>query len=192
MMFAYDGGLFELFDHPYNVTAANERAVEVPVALAFIAEHDERPMLEVGNVLSHYGVTGHDIVDLYEHAPGVSNIDVFDVEGTWPTIVSVSTVEHIGWTPGRASDPSAASAAIEHMRSLLAPGGHLLVTAGLGQHSRLDDDIRRGAFDAGTSVILARHGDHWVQRHPADHDAWQPYDWQTPTARSVWIGTWSA
>lgn len=181
MTFTFDGRLIDLYDHPYNVTAANERSIEIPLVMGFLDEHSERPLLEVGNVLAHYGFgDGHDIVDLYERAPGVRNIDVFDVTGAWPVVVSISTVEHI----------SLAVEAIAHMRTLVASGGHLLITAGLGQHPRLDDAIYTGALGADRAVVFARHGDHWVQRHPADHDAWMPYDWTTPTARSVWIGKW--
>ena len=56
-------------------------------------------MLEVGNVLSHYQRVCHDIVDKYEAREGVINEDVvsFDPGRRYALIVSISTLEHVGW-----------------------------------------------------------------------------------------------
>lgn len=56
-------------------------------------------MLEVGNVLSHYFPIHHDIVDKYEVCPGVINQDIADFlpQEKYDLILSISTVEHVGW-----------------------------------------------------------------------------------------------
>ena len=51
----------QLFDHPYNTTILNERAVEIPVVMAWLYRGDPLgDVLEVGNVLQHYG----DVLDV--------------------------------------------------------------------------------------------------------------------------------
>ena len=94
----------QLFDHPYNTTILNERAVEIPVVMAWLYRGDPLgDVLEVGNVLQHYGdvldVPTRRIVDRYETGPHVENLDVFDITGRYDTIITISTVEHVGWDP---------------------------------------------------------------------------------------------
>lgn len=182
--FRWAGVDLPLFDHPYNVTARNERAIEIAVARVFLAAHVGRG-LEIGNVLGHYGHRGHDVVDLYEVSPGVRNIDVFDVEGRWDWLVSISTVEHVGWP----HDSMAALSALDHMRSLVHRSGSMLVTVGLGQHTALDDAIYRDAFGPTWEWFYVRDRDHWREIDRSD-GPWRPYDWYTPTARTVWLATW--
>ena len=67
--FSYAGRTHPLFHHPYHYTWLNERAVEVPVFRALVAGQAPAHVLEVGNVLSHYGPVGHEVVDRYERAP---------------------------------------------------------------------------------------------------------------------------
>lgn len=173
----------DLFDHPYNVTSRNERAVEIPVAKEFLRRYGRGRGLEVGNVLGHYGVAGHDVVDLYEVAEGVRNIDVFDVEGHWDWAVSISTLEHVGWP----DDVDAASAALVHLLGLLATSGVLFVTVGLGQHTRLDDAIFTRAFRPDWQTVYRRDRGRWVPS--TANPSWAPYDWRTPSARAVWMAT---
>lgn len=178
----------DLLDHPYNVTAQNERAIEVPLAQFFLQRHGRGHGLEVGNVLGHYGVSGHDVVDLYEVADGVRNIDLFDVEGRWDWVVSISTVEHVGWP----LDVDAALAAVVHLRSLVEPHGVLFLTVGFGQHPRLDDAIYSGSFRPDWQLVYRRARTNWLPQAAASPHAWAPYDWQTPSARAVWVATWGA
>jgi hypothetical protein len=185
--FRWSGTDLDYFDHPYNTTAINERAVEIPIALTFLARHGHGVGLEIGNVLGHYGITGHDIVDLYELGPGVRNIDVFDVTGRRDWIVSISTIEHIGWDHGPI-DPEAAIGAIKHLRSLLAPDGHLLVTVPLGHHPHLDGEIIHGTLEPTEETTYVRVGDRGWE--PAERGTWKPYGETTPWAEAVWIARW--
>jgi len=129
--------------HHYNHTWRYERCIEVPTARAFISAHRGKG-LEVGNVLSHYGPIEHRVVDKYERAAGVENIDVLDVaDDELSFILSVSTLEHVGWDePIR--DGEKALQALHHLRTLLRAEGRMLVTFRLGHHPLLTDAVLHG------------------------------------------------
>jgi SAM-dependent methyltransferase len=136
---------------PFNNRA--ERAVEVPIAFDFLGRQESNEkMLEVGNTLQYYenalsdvpGVRHRRIVDKFEVGPGISNIDIMDIgpEETYQTIVSISTVEHVGQhcsptgkygVRKQASDFEAPLKAIAKIYDLLAPGGHALLTVPFGR-----------------------------------------------------------
>ena len=185
------------FDHPYNTTALNERAVELAMAQQFIItrhnwEGRMGRVLEVGNVLSHYEdciiLPPRRIVDRFEVAPGVENIDVFDIEGTYDTIISISTIEHVGVDDGR-DYPHAAIEAIYHLRTLLTPGGRFFCTFPTGWNAALDDFLASGELGrwslSGTYVV--RTGENWTEARP-DDKAPHPYGLTQPWAEAVWIG----
>jgi SAM-dependent methyltransferase len=182
MRFTYHGEQLDGIDEPYNYTAQNERAVELAVAFRFVDEaHGDG--LEVGNVLGHYGVRGHRVVDLFESGKGVENVDVFDVAGEYDWIVSISTVEHVHYDTGP-RDSGAALAAIRHMESLLAPGGRMLVTVPMGHNPTLDESLV-GGIGTERACTLTRHGKGWRQTKAITP---KPYGATTPWAESVWIG----
>jgi hypothetical protein len=202
MKFKFHGIELEGFDHEYNDTKLNERRVEIPIAELFLAgvgaragETGEAPaVLEVGNVLSHYGLAEpiaggtYRIVDLFEVAEGVENVDLFDIEGEYDAIVSISTIEHVGWE-GQPEDldPGAAIAALEHLRGLLAPGGQLLVTVPTGYHLPLDEVLLSGESGAARECTLVRtkRAGGWTQTDELEQ---RPYADPTPWAHSVWVG----
>lgn len=181
-MFTYRGSTLRLFDHPYNDTRKNERAVEVAIALRFVFTNCDgaRVGLEVGNVLGHYGVTGHTVVDLYERGwpggPHVTNVDVLDYDaGPFDWIVSISTIEHT-------DDPLATLA---HLRSLLAPGGHLLVTFPMGAHFDLDTAALDDTLGFAHACTFVRDGDGWLESPDIE---WRPYGAAPGWAGAVFIG----
>lgn len=175
-MIRWAGRTLDLVDLPYNWTIRNERAVELAVAFDWL-DGRTGSGLEVGNVLGHYGVSGHRVVDLHEQAAGVDNLDVFDVEGAYDWIVAISTVEHVRWDVER--DAEGAAAAVEHLRSLT---GQLLVTVPLGWNPSLD---------AVLPLDATRH-----QTYHRSHDGWQvgklqPTVYGPAWANAVWIGEWT-
>ncbi len=97
--FALDGEVYPYLYHRRHPTWLNERTVEVPIARRMVERHRGTRILEVGNVLGLYGPREHLVVDKYERAPGVLNVDALDFrdERGYDLIVSVSTIEHIGW-----------------------------------------------------------------------------------------------
>ncbi len=138
--FEMDGHSYPYLVHPYNHTWGNERAVEIPVAKHFL--QGESDVLELGNVLPHYLSVRHTVVDKYEHGRRVINQDFADYEPgrKFRRIVSVSTVEHIGWDE-QPKEPEKVLVALERIRSLLAPGGRALVTIPIGYNTFLDSHL---------------------------------------------------
>lgn len=184
MTFTWWSQPLDLFDHPYNDTIRNERAVEVPIANHWLRGRGCRG-LELGNVLAHYGTSGHRVIDRYEQGAHIDNIDVFDADGEYRWIISISTVEHVRFDE-EPRDLEAAVRVLGLLRSLLAPGGDLLVTVPLGHHPYLDRYLMTGA-DAQRVCTFVRCGDGWQQTNRL---TWKPYGATTPWAESVWIGEW--
>ncbi len=148
--FAFDGQSYPYLFHHYNATWTNERAVEVPLALRALQRHPAGRVLEVGNVLNNYTRNPragalHEVIDKYEQAPGVTNVDVVDhaPEAPYDLVLSVSTIEHVGWDE-EPREPHKAAAAIERLHGWLAPGGELLVTMPLGHNPPLDSRLLDG------------------------------------------------
>lgn len=204
--FTWQGIQLPYFDDPYNTTRLNERCVEIPVALEFLDSigavdetypHPGRSLrfsdawqgLEVGNVLHHYGVEGHRVVDRHEVAPSVENLDVFNITAHpgYDWIVAVSTLEHVRWDE-EPREVDGAVRALWHLRSLLKPQGKMLVTVPMGSNPGLDVAILSKETGASRSCTMSRSPediDQWVQ----DEDVtWRRYGERTIWAESVWIG----
>lgn len=134
---------YKYFYHPYNETWKNERTVEIPIVYEFVREYRGKEILEVGNTMSHYFVVNHDVLDKYERDVDVINEDIVDFNPSrkYDLIVSVSTLEHVGWneTP---KDPYKVLKALQSMEKLLAIGGKAVVTFGIGQNPVLDQLLR--------------------------------------------------
>lgn len=188
MKFVYYHRQLEGFDEPYNQTARNERAVELAIAADWLEDYADTSAtgLELGNVLAHYGhhfPQRRRVVDKYEVAEGVQNVDVFDVACYYPWIVAISTIEHVGHDE-EPRDPDAARRAIWHLYDHLLPGGQMLITIPGGYHHALDAYLATGA-GAARDCTLVRTGDSWQQTGPRTFKA---YGLSTPWAESVWVG----
>lgn len=191
--FLFDGRQLRYARRPYNHAWRNERSAELAIAFDFLDRRPPGPTLELGNVLSHYGRTGHVVVDKYEEAPGVVNEDIT----TWPvaerftTVVSISTLEHIGWdeTP---RTPGKVDVAIDRLVSLLDDGGALLVTTPLGHNRHLDERLRDDALPFITRRWLVRGpGNRWTET-TKDVALSTPYDTRAACAGAVFVGGASA
>lgn len=171
--FVLEGRTYPLFLHEAGRTWRSERIVEVPIGLeALEAAPDQTRVLEVGNVLRQYRpASRHTVVDKYERAPGVINEDAETFTGgPFSAIVSLSTIEHIGWdeTP---RDPAKIPRVIEHLRGLLTPGGRLTVTVPHGWNRDLDDLLAADALPFDTVSYLQRldlANRHWRQVQRSD------------------------
>lgn len=205
MKFSYFGRELEGFDHLYNSTYLNERQVELAVAVDFLSDADSTNVLEVGNVLAHYDIGGHVVVDRYEAPTGYQvlmdwpyyQVDVFDIAtqvgSSWDRIVAISTLEHVGFDldPDAEVDTEASMRAIAYLRTLLAPQGRMLVTLPCGFHPVLDDLITEDLLGAERSCTFVRdwdaEGDEpgWVQ---TDEPTVLLYGDTNPWAEAVWVG----
>jgi len=158
--FSLQGKTYKYLFRRYNTTYANERAVEVPIAMELVRQYPEDRVLEVGNVLAHYFPHHHDVLDKYEQAPGVINGDVVDFQPgkTYDLIVSISTLEHVGWDE-IPRDPPKVLRSIEHLASLLAPGGRLLATVPVDYNVALDGFLDEGRVPFTSIAYMKRVSD---------------------------------
>lgn len=188
--FEYRGERYSVVHHRRSRTWLNERAIELPVAMRFVDGFGPPACgLEVGNVLSRYRAVNHRVVDKYERAPGVENLDVLDIatERPFDFVVSISTIEHVGWDEAE-RDLDKPLRAIRHLRSLLRPdGGRFLVTLPLGYNPAVD----RLALD---ETGGASHGEIFVRDRRfrwAPVDRLEPpqlrYEFELRSATAVWI-----
>ncbi|HEY9175460.1 MAG TPA: hypothetical protein VI136_24510 [Verrucomicrobiae bacterium] len=149
------------FYHGYNMTWASERCVEVPIARAYLERYQGRPVLEVGNVLSHYGLVAHDVLDKFEKGPGIINEDIigFHPAKRYDLILSISTFEHIGFDD-EANEPSGRKIlrAIASCRQLLGPDGSLVLTVPIGYNPELNLLVRDNLLPTNQQTFLRRVG----------------------------------
>ncbi len=188
--FEYHGHCYQALHHRRNRTWLTERAIELPVALRFVDEFGPGAVgLEVGNVLGNYRAGGHRVVDKYERAPSVENLDVLDIVTDRPLdfILAISTLEHVGWDEAD-RDLAKPERAIRHLRSLLRPdGGRMLVTLPLGYNPAVDLLALDGRSGADHAEIFVR--DRHLRWTPADRP--EPhhlrYQFELRSAVSLWI-----
>lgn len=157
--FTVRGVDYRYFYHAYNQTYANERAVEIPIVWSIVQRVPPARVLEVGNVLNHYFPTRHDVVDKYELAPGVQNVDVVDFRPpttrTYDLIISISTLEHVGFNE-KPLEPEKPWRAIGHLQRCLAPQGRLVVTLPMGFNPHLDQMLAEGRIPLDDPLCLRR------------------------------------
>jgi hypothetical protein len=188
--FDYRGERYTVVHHRRGRTWLTERAIELPVAMRFVDEFGPSAHgLEVGNVLSRYRPVHHRVVDKYEHAAGVENLDVLDITTGRPFdfVVSISTLEHVGWDE-RERDLDKPLRAIHHLRSLLRPDtGRLLVTLPLGYNPAVDRLALEGMSGAAHGEIFVR--DRRLRWTATDRPEPQQlrYQFELRSAVAVWI-----
>lgn len=167
--FYFEGESFPYFYHPYNLAWRNERSVEIPIVFSCLERRPGDRVLEVGNVLSHYFDVSHDIVDKYERATGVINEDAveFTREEKYGTIISISTLEHIGLNE---EPPRSAKGleAIEKLKRLLMPGGLFLATVPVGINPVLDKKLlsSESPFEQVRALKRRNMSNDWKQVEP--------------------------
>lgn len=190
------------FCHIYNLTWFNERQVELAVALDFLQGKSRNSFgLEVGNVLAHYDIGGHRVVDLNE-PPSLlqramewpyKNGDVFEIEGQYDWIIAISTLEHVY----EGVDPTGPERAMMHLRQQLRPGGHMLVTVPSGLNATLDAALEYNRVRASSVSTFTRladprvdlmMGNTWEQSATPVLD--MPYGGMSEWADAVWILEW--
>ena len=189
--FSLQGISYRYFYHLYNQTWETERTVEIPIIWKVVQANSGKRILEVGNVLSHYFLISHDILDKYEHDAGVINDDVVDFQPAqkYDLIVSISTLEHVGWDePTR--DPHKVARAIENLKDCLAPGGSLVFTVPHGYNTALDKSLELQQLGLTRCLYLKRltKDNRWVeasQQEIADLRYNSPF----PAANAIVVGS---
>ncbi len=82
----------------------------------------------------------------------------FRSDAPYDLIVSISTLEHVGWDE-EPKDPGKILRAVANLASLLAPGGRMVVTLPLGYNPEMD-------------ALLARNEIPFTQRHCLKRRGW--------------------
>lgn len=188
--FVFQGKTYIYFYHKHNLTWTNERAVEIPIVWDIVKKHSRKSILEVGNVLSYYFPVDHDILDKYEKVKGVINQDIVDFRPSkkYDLIVSISTLEHVGWdeTP---REPMKILRAIQNLKKLLSSGGKMVVTLPLGYNPEMDRLLKKGKTHFTQQYYLKRisRDNKWVE---VDWDAVREVDYGSPfpAANAIIIG----
>lgn len=175
--FRYYGGLC-LFSQakgtiPFILRMANviskvdsERAIEVPIGIDFTRNVTSSKLLEIGNVLSYYDTkSSHSTVDLYETLPGVINEDAltFNPGKRYDAIVSISTVEHIGFDEV-VPRPEKPIEVIRHLIALLNEGGRLLITVPYRYNPAIDRYLEQEGFRDFEVTVLSPGERRWTWR----------------------------
>ncbi|MEM3065382.1 MAG: hypothetical protein QW177_08425 [Candidatus Nitrosotenuis sp.] len=164
--FTFRGKKYHYFYDIINNTWMNERSVEVAIIMDILNKNKVNKILEVGNVLSNYYRLSHDVVDKYEKAPNVINQDIVDFKSDfkYDIIVSISTLEHVGWDE-KPRDDEKIPRALENLRSLLKPkGGMMIVTLPLGYNEALNTHLNNRTIRFQEQYYLLRTGSNsWRQ-----------------------------
>lgn len=166
--FRLGGVEYPYFLHPYNLTWSNERAVEISVIYPLMKSSDPASTLEIGNVMSHYFDSDHMVVDKNENCSyrPVINEDLveFNPQRKFKLIVSISTIEHVGWDDCP-RDESKIIEAIKKIRALIEPGGKAVITAPIGYNSFLDSRMLEVVGQGATLSCLKRisEDNQWIE-----------------------------
>jgi hypothetical protein len=124
-----------------------------------------RRILEIGRTLyGYFDNFSHVVVDKYDSHADVERVDVVDFRADEPfdLIVSVSTLEHVGWQEVP-KDPEKALRAVEHLRSLLARGGTLYFDWPVGAHPRLDQAADQGKLPVEGCMRRIGNSNRWAE-----------------------------
>lgn len=159
--FLVHGKAYRYYDS--KLTWYNERSVEIPFILEEVKMNEHKNILEIGNVLSHHIYFKHDIIDKYEIAYGVTNSDVADFKSDkkYELIVSISTLEHVGWDE-KIRDDLKVIRALENLKN---HGKRIVVTLPLGYNPSLDTLLRKGTitFSERRCLIRVSRGNSWKE-----------------------------
>ena len=191
--FMFDGKRYQYFHHDINNTANNERAVEVPIVGAKLerAALKEQTILEVGDVLWQYGYDQERmIVDLGSEREGVEKIDVMSLKKKFDFIATISSVEHVGIDVNQGHMFRCVEV-VEHLMSLLNPGGNIIITFPIGYNRVLDEwfslqwrgkvrflvRVTKSGTWANTDRIFIKHA---------------RYGWPFTSGNAIMVGEWGS
>ncbi len=186
--FVLDGKKYHYFINRYNALNS-ERAVEIPFTIEFLKQnrYKQKRVLEIGNVLSHYFDFDHKIVDKYEKENFVDNIDIIDFspKEKYQIIISVSTIEHVGFDEP-IKEVGKSKKAIQKIISLLDRGGIALITVPLRYNPEIDSIIQNKEIKFSKTYFLKRYSNFNLWKQTSMKDAMQHvYGSRYPAANAV-------
>jgi len=186
--FKIDGERYHYFINIYNAVVG-ERVVEIPFTIAFLKKnnYEKKRILEVGDVLSHYFRFKHKIIDKYERGIDVDNVDIVDFNPNekYDIIISISTVEHIGYDE-RIKKIGKSKKAIQKIIDLLDNNGIALITVPLGYNPEIDSFIKNNEIEFSKKYFLKRvsHLNLWEETNMEEAMSYK-YGSKYPKANAV-------
>lgn len=186
-LFQYRDKRYSYFYSKYNFTWKNERAIEIPIIYDIVKNNTNKSLLEVGNVLAHYFPTSHDVLDKYETAPGVINEDVieFRPRRKYDFIVSISTLEHVGWDE-RPRDQHKFIDAVNNLSSLLKKRGVMVFTIPFGYNRDLDKLLNSQSLPVNEVYYMKRRTkDNLWEQVSFEEAKRTPYNKKFPNANAI-------
>lgn len=126
----------------------SERIVVVSIIMEKIIHDSSMKCLEDLDTINNYYSFPHDIVDKYEMSNLVINLDIveFNPKEKYDTILSIFTVEHIGFYETEINRGKT-TLAKNKMLNLLTSHGSLIITVLLGYNPEIDDLILNNSFN---------------------------------------------
>ena len=190
--FVFKDKKYPYLRHIYNKAYENERTVEVPIIWEEIKKAKSKNVLEVGNVIrNYYPGTDHDVLDKYEKGEKIINEDIneFRADKKYDLIVSVSTMEHVGWDE-KPRNPEKIISALKNIKeNCLAKNGKFIFTIPLGYNRILDEFLRSKKLSFTEQYFLKRisSNNHWVE---VEYDKVKEaiYGYPFPNANAIMVG----
>lgn len=167
--FYFNNNKYKYFYHPYNHTWANERSVEVSIIKDIIDNYsyEKNEILEVGNVLSNYFPAKWEIVDKFDDSGNSINADIVDFisKHKYKLIISISTIEHIGFDDTEKSEQKVLSALDNIIKNLLSKNGTFVATFPIGYNKNLDEYLFENKLIFSKVFCMKRVSKHndWVE-----------------------------
>ncbi|HVA45524.1 MAG TPA: hypothetical protein VNH11_03985 [Pirellulales bacterium] len=181
--FELGGRNFSYFYHCYNCgwpPYATERCAELGLADAWLNElHDTNELVEVGAVTPYYWPSRvKNVVDPFDpHKLVTLRLSLFDVDFTGKTVLSISTLEHVGLAEyGGEKSPGQA---VRALRKILDESPCFLLTVPVGYNPALDGLFFENASSVTRDAqlrFLVRTADGQWREEIITSDARRPYD----------------
>jgi SAM-dependent methyltransferase len=190
--FLFQGKSYYYFYHIYNQTFASERIVEISIAKNIVDDYKNKKILEIGNVLSHYFKVNHDVVDRFEQGKNVINEDVarFKMKRKFDLIVSISTMEHVGYIGDDIREPEKFELGIKNLKRHLKKGGVLFVTLPIFFNPYLTNKIKTKKMPFNEEYFLTRisYLNEWKEVSFKEALKSPGYDDEFANSNSLYIG----
>jgi len=186
--FKVDEKKYRYFINIYNAVVG-ERVVEIPFAIDFLKKnkYEEKRVLEVGNVLSHYFKFKHEIIDKYEKESFVDNVDIVDFNPNkkYDIIISISTIEHIGFDEP-IKEVGKSEKAIKKIIDLLDDKGIALITVPLKYNAEIDSIVKNNKIEFSKKYFLMRYSKYNLWKQTNIEEAMKcVYGSKYPAANSI-------
>ncbi len=162
-----DSFIFNNKQYQYHTQSKVERIVELPIIFDYVQQFKDKKILEIGNVLSNYYTITHDVLDKYDISSRCIKHDIVSYLTSikYDLIVSISTLEHVGYEAPEIKDPSKIKRSIENIKdNLLANSGMCVITIPLGWNKILDAQIDKKEIIFDEIYFMKRIEEYkWIQ-----------------------------